>query len=92
MNELLVGAILAVSLVIGLFFLRFWRSTGDRFFVYFTLSFWIAGADHLLLLPAGRRDSVSEYYIFRILAYALIAAAILRKNRESRRKRLKEEQ
>jgi len=31
------------SLVAGLFFLHFWRSTRDKFFLYFTASFWIKG-------------------------------------------------
>ncbi len=60
MNELLAGAILAASLVIGLLFLRFWRSTGDRIFVHFALSFRMAGADCLLLLPSGHWGSRPE--------------------------------
>jgi hypothetical protein len=39
MGNLITGAIAMGSFVIGLFFLRFWRSSGDRFFLYFALSF-----------------------------------------------------
>ena len=39
MTNLFTGAITMGSLVIALFFLRFWRSSGDRFFIYFALSF-----------------------------------------------------
>src|SRR5205823_12585686 len=34
-NYLLTGAIAMASCVIALFFLRFWRNSGDRFFLYF---------------------------------------------------------
>src|SRR3569623_1317914 len=83
MNLMLIGAILMASLVIGLFFLRFWKSTGDRFFLYFALSFWIEGVNNLLLLaPGDDEESNPAYYMLRILAYGLIAIAILRKNRK----------
>ena len=81
MNQFLVGAILMASLVIGLFFLRFWKSTGDRFFVYFALSFLIEGFNHLLLISPGHNGEGFIYYGLRVLAYGLIVVAILRKNR-----------
>src|SRR3569832_2958813 len=81
MNQFLVGAILMASLVIGLFFLRFWKSTGDRFFVYFALSFLIEGFNHLLLISPGHNGECFIYYGLRVLAYGLIVVAILRKNR-----------
>ena len=47
MTDLFTGAITMGSLVIALFFLRFWRSSGDRFFIYFALSFFIEGLHRL---------------------------------------------
>jgi len=35
MTELISGALVALSLVAGLFFLRFWKKTHDRFFAFF---------------------------------------------------------
>ena len=54
-NQMMIGAIAALSFVIGCFFMRFWRVTGDRFFLLFGLSFWLEGINRVLLgtLPAG---------------------------------------
>lgn len=46
--DMMIGAIALASRLAGLFFLRFWRSTGDRFFLYFALSFGIEGFNRLL--------------------------------------------
>lgn len=81
MNELLSGAIAMASLVIGLFFLRFWRAARDRFFLYFALSFFIEGAHRVYssLADLGPEDS-PNHYLIRLLAYGLILWAIFEKN------------
>jgi len=82
MNEILIGAIAMASMVAGLFFLRFWRSTGDRFFLFFALSFFIEGLNRVLLSPASQdNDGAPAYYLIRLIAYGLILYAILDKNR-----------
>ena len=82
MNELLTGAIAMASIVIALFFLRFWRTTKDRFFLFFALSFFIDGMDRLFLAPASpSTEDAPEYYLVRLFAYSLILFAILDKNR-----------
>ena len=81
MTDLLIGAITMGSLVIALFFLRFWRDSGDRFFLYFAASFFIEGLHRLYsgLNDAGGEDS-PLHYLIRLLAYGLILWAILEKN------------
>ena len=81
-SYLMIGAIAALSFVIGCFFLRFWRTTRDRFFLLFGLSFWIEAANRVLLgsLPAWREDTPA-YYLVRLLAYGVILFAIFDKNR-----------
>ena len=81
MTDLLTGAICMGSLVIALFFLRFWRDSGDRFFLYFAASFFIEGLHRLYsaLHDAGGEDS-PLHYLIRLLAYGLILWAILEKN------------
>ena len=81
MTDLLTGAISMGSLVITLFFLRFWRNSGDRFFLYFALSFFIEGLHRLYsaLNDSGGEDS-PLHYLIRLLAYGLILWAILEKN------------
>jgi len=87
MNQMLIGAIAAASLAAGLFFFRFWRTTRDRFFLLFALSFWIEGVNRVLLYEwAGLDDDAPVYYVIRLLTYGLILAAIIAKNRGPRRR------
>ena len=87
MNEMLAGAIAAGSVVAALFFLRFWRSTRDRFFLYFALSFFIEGSNRFLLGFMGwLHEEAPAYYLVRLVAYGLILVAILEKNHPGRKK------
>jgi hypothetical protein len=81
MNEMLTGAIAMASLVIALFFLRFWRNTSDRFFLYFALSFFIEGLHRVYsALNDNGGEASPLHYLIRLLAYGLILWAILEKN------------
>jgi hypothetical protein len=87
MNEMMIGAIAAASFAAGLFFFRFWRSTHDRFFLLFALSFWIEGVNRVMLYEAvGLNEEAPVYYLIRLVAYGLILAAIIDKNRAPRRR------
>ena len=81
MNDLLMGAIAAGNLVAGLFFFRFWRSTHDRFFLYFALSFTIEAANRAALALTVSSELEPVFYLVRVVAYGLIVLAILQKNR-----------
>lgn len=82
MNQMLSGAIAVSSLLAGLFFLRFWRSSGDRFFLYFALSFALEGLNRIALgLLVDANESNPLFYSVRVVAYGLIVAAIWQKNR-----------
>lgn len=81
MNEILAGAIAMASIVIALFFLRFWRDAGDRFFLYFALSFLIEGVHRLVsTMMLEMHEDEPLHYLVRLLAYGLILWAILEKN------------
>lgn len=85
MNEMLTGAIAMASFIAGLFFLRFWKSTGDRFFLYFAASFFIEGLNRALMdFNWGQDESMPGRYLVRLLAYSLILVAIWEKNRAPR--------
>lgn len=85
MNEILIGGIAVASFVAGLFFLRFWRATGDRFFLFFVAAFWLEGAHRAFVYQlAGSDESAPYYYLIRLIAYGLIIAAIIGKNRGKR--------
>jgi hypothetical protein len=82
MNQLLLGAIAVASLVVGLFFFRFWRHTRDLFFLFFALSFWLEAANRVALgLLVGADEDGALFYSLRVVAYGLILVAIWHKNR-----------
>ncbi len=86
-NNLLVGGIATASIVAAFFFLRFWRTTRDRFFLFFALSFGIEGVNRIVLwLSVGNQEDAPGYYLIRLVAYGLILAAIIDKNRAPRRR------
>ena len=82
MDDFLAGGIVTACFIAGLFFLRFWHETRDRFFLLFALSFWIEGANRFALVRfvAPSEDAPANYLV-RLLAYGLIIAAIVMKNR-----------
>jgi UDP-N-acetylmuramyl pentapeptide phosphotransferase/UDP-N-acetylglucosamine-1-phosphate transferase len=76
------GAIVLASFLISLYFLRFWRSTKDRFFLFFALSFALQGGLRIFLgINAPASEDEPAYYLVRLLAYVLILYAIYDKNR-----------
>ena len=85
MNEFLMGGIAIASLVAGLYFFRFWRHTRDAFFIFFALSFWIEGANRVAMAALDlSSEDAPVHYVVRLVAYGLIIAAIVIKNRSSR--------
>lgn len=86
MNQMLIGAIAVASLLVGLFFFRFWRHTRDLFFLYFALSFWLEAVNRVALGVLGGADEDGVlFYSVRLVAYGLILLAIWQKNRSPRR-------
>ena len=82
MNEMLMGATAGLSFVISLFFLRFWKNTQDRFFLFLSASFVLQAADRLLQESSlSLNQDTPVQYTLRILAYILILAAVLDKNK-----------
>ena len=76
------GAATALFLAAGLFFLRFWKRTRDGLFLAFALAFFLLGIGQgLLSLAAVPDEERSLLYLFRLAAFGLILAAIVRKNR-----------
>jgi uncharacterized membrane protein HdeD (DUF308 family) len=81
MDLLLLGAIAMASVVAGLFFLRFWRDTRDRFFLLFAVSFLVAGVNRAALGLASQPDEGRPFFYFvRFLSFLVIIIAILDKN------------
>lgn len=82
LNAILTGAIITVSLTISLFFLRFWQSTRDKFFLYFAISFALEAVNRIVLSSSTtQHEATPLYYLIRLVSYGLILFAILEKNK-----------
>jgi Family of unknown function (DUF5985) len=83
MTELIQGVTMMGCLTVALFFARFWRETGDRFFLLFALAFATFGVNRLLLVALTDDEAETVVYVVRLLAFLLIIAAVVEKNRVS---------
>jgi hypothetical protein len=82
MEEFLMGVIAMASTVAALFFLRFWRDTGDRLFLIFSAAFFLLAATRVgLALSQVHQEPQTHWYWVRLAAFVLILIAIVDKNR-----------
>jgi hypothetical protein len=82
LTALLHGAVAMGCAVVCAFFMRFWRQSSDRLFLYFALAFAILAADFFLmgLIGAAPEWRVSVFTV-RLAAFVVILVGILDKNR-----------
>lgn len=81
MPEFLSGIITMGFLISALFFLRFWWRTGDGLFAAFALAFLLFALNQALITGIETsRDEKSVVYLLRLAGFALIIAAVIRKN------------
>ena len=84
LNLFLWGGSAVASWTAGLLFLRFWRETGDRFFALFAAAFWCLTVNWVGLALTERPDEARTlFYLVRLMAFVLIIAAIVDKNRSA---------
>jgi hypothetical protein len=81
MNQFLLGAVVLGCAAVGLFFLRFYRKTGDRLFVIFGIAFWVLCFNWLALAFINADEVRTWLYIVRLAAFLFILFGILDKNR-----------
>lgn len=82
MNLFMLGAISALSVVAAVYFVRFWRDTGDRLFLAFGAAFGLEGINRLALAASPNpSEGQPLYYLVRLLAFLLILAAVIDRNR-----------
>ena len=83
LRSLILGAIMMGTLVAGLFFLRFWWITRDRFFSIFAIAFFIDALSRAILgLSVVSVETEPFFYVARLISYSLILVAIVDKNRQ----------
>ena len=82
--DFLSGAITFGFLVAGLFFLRFWKRTGDGLFLAFAIAFSLLGIGQAVQALANIPQEERGYiFLVRLAAFSIILAAIVRKNRST---------
>jgi len=75
------GFIAACSLVAGLFFLRFYRSTRDPLFLAFLIFFVVQGCTNAAILELPHPNiGTPMIFLIRLLSVLVVLAAILWKN------------
>lgn len=82
MHPFISGATFMAYIVAALFFLRFWKETEDRLFALFAVAFAVLGVNRILLSYFEEpHEARTLLYLVRLLAYLVILAAIVDKNR-----------
>lgn len=82
MNVFASGMLVAGYLVTALFFLRFWSQSRDRLFALFATAFGLLAVQRLALTVSGAPvEGQTIFYLLRVLAFGVIAYAIIDKNR-----------
>ncbi len=75
------GALTVGYLTAALFFLKFWRRTGEGLFAAFAAAFAMMAANQAVPVLFGVPDeALGGVYLLRLAAFLLIILAILRKN------------
>ena len=75
------GLFTAAALIAALFFLRFWRRSGDGLFLGFSLGFLLMAANSAASILLGSlNDQEPAVYLFRLAGFAVIVFSIWRKN------------
>lgn len=78
------GALVAGCALVALFFLRFWRATPDRFFLWFAVAFGLLGLNWALLAATGPAfEHRPLIYLIRLAAFAAVLLAIADRNRSA---------
>ena len=76
------GVLSAGYAVAALFFLRFWRDTRDRLFLFFAAAFALLMVQRLALTWAAQQGNDTVLlYVIRLIAFVLILLGIVDKNR-----------
>jgi Family of unknown function (DUF5985) len=80
-TQVLLGAVIMGDVIVALFFVRYWKLTRDRFFLFFAASF-VAIAVSRVVVDEGLPPFGYEPfgYMIRILSYLFMIAGILYKN------------
>ena len=81
MSDFLQGATMLASFAIAVFFLRFWRDSGDRLFGVFSGAFTLFGVSRIALYVLDAESEARTWvYALRAAAFIAIIGAVIDKN------------
>lgn len=81
MQQFLLGMIAMACAVAALLFLRFWRTSRDRFFLFFSASFALESVNRAMFAwHNAANDFEPRYFVIRLISFLLILAAIVDTN------------
>ncbi|MDZ4401176.1 DUF5985 family protein [Prosthecobacter sp.] len=84
LNQFFAGAATISLLVIALFFLRFWKRTQDRLFLFFAGAFVFLMLERIVRAIMTVETEWAPYvYTIRLAAFVLIIVAVVDKNRRT---------
>ena len=70
------------AFIAGLFFLRFWRDSGDSLFGFFSAAFSLLAISWALLALINPTAETQPYiYAIRLVAFGLLIVGMINKNR-----------
>ena len=87
MYQFISGMLVMGYFIAALFFVKHWRSTKDRLFVWFATAFAVLAVQRIAFvitndpIRAGIEEHHPEFYVMRLLAFILILCALIDKNR-----------
>lgn len=80
----LVGMVVMGCAVACVYFLKFYRDTADRLFLFFAAAFSFEGLNRTILaFSPNPREADPLIYVLRLVAYGLLLVGILDKNRRT---------
>lgn len=83
MNEMvdfLRGGTLMAEVGIAVFFLRSWRETHDRLFIFFAAALFVMAISQVVIVYFDGTDSTPYAYWLRLAAFLLLILGIVEKN------------
>jgi hypothetical protein len=83
LNSFMSGAVMMSSVAAGIFFMKFWRKTNDRFFALFAAAFFLFSIERWLFVFLPNQDEANSWiFLIRLAGFLLIIAAVVDKNRQ----------
>jgi hypothetical protein len=77
------GVSACAAAISALMFVRFWRNTADRLFLWFALAFSMFAINYAALGMVQPAEEAHHWlYVIRLTGFTLILAAVVDKNRE----------